>query len=173
MFSCKSYKFNFTVVKRLCTPHAAPFQRCKLFSHDSDLGSCIVQNSGTKCFWFFILKMERSDDKPMEEQLQALWEEQGEMTVGVPQGVRDLLNSAFAQVPVLSFPKLPYGKGIINYPPPSLTLCSPNLQLKAYNKKFRMQVLMKNCCQITPQITQSWEFFRSPTDVKNDLGTCL
>ncbi|CAK9197873.1 unnamed protein product [Sphagnum jensenii] len=51
-----------------------------------------------------------SDDKPMEEQLQALWEEQGEMIVGVPQGVRDLLNSAFAQVPVLSFPKLPYGK---------------------------------------------------------------
>ncbi|CAM6014128.1 unnamed protein product [Sphagnum balticum] len=54
--------------------------------------------------------MGRSDDKPMEEQLQALWEEQGEMIVGVPQGVRDLLNSAFAQVPVLSFPKLPYGK---------------------------------------------------------------
>jgi hypothetical protein len=61
--------------------------------------------------------MGRSDEKPMEEQLQALWEEQGEMIVGVPQGVRDLLNSAFAQVPVLSFPKLPYGKGIINYSP--------------------------------------------------------
>ncbi|KAH9548900.1 hypothetical protein CY35_11G111500 [Sphagnum magellanicum] len=54
--------------------------------------------------------MGRSDDKPMEEQLQALWEEQGEMIVGVPQGVRDLLNSAFAQVPVLSFPKVPNGK---------------------------------------------------------------
>lgn len=53
----------------------------------------------------------------MEEQLQALWEEQGETIVGVPEGVRDLLNSAFAQVPVLSFPKLPYGKGIINYYP--------------------------------------------------------
>jgi hypothetical protein len=63
--------------------------------------------------------MGRSDDKPMEEQLQALWEEQGEMIVGVPQGVRDLLNSAFAQVPVLSFPKVPNGKGYNQlFPPP-------------------------------------------------------
>jgi hypothetical protein len=34
-----------------------------------------------------------SSDKPMDEQLQELWEEQGEK-IGVPQGVRDLLNSA-------------------------------------------------------------------------------
>lgn len=45
----------------------------------------------------------------MDEQLQELWEEQGEK-IGVPQAVRDLLNSAFAKVPVSSFPKLPYGK---------------------------------------------------------------
>jgi hypothetical protein len=51
-----------------------------------------------------------SSDKPIDEQLQELWEEQGEK-IGVPQGVRDLLNSAFAKVPVSSFPKLPYGKG--------------------------------------------------------------
>ncbi|CAK9195329.1 unnamed protein product [Sphagnum troendelagicum] len=50
-----------------------------------------------------------SSDKPIDEQLQELWEEQGEKR-GVPQGVRDLLNSAFAKVPVSSFPKLPYGK---------------------------------------------------------------
>lgn len=51
-----------------------------------------------------------SGDKAIDEQLQELWEEQGEK-IGVPQGVRDLLNSAFAKVPVSSFPKLPYGKG--------------------------------------------------------------
>ncbi len=34
-----------------------------------------------------------SNDKPMDEQLQELWEEQGER-IGVPQGVHDLLNSA-------------------------------------------------------------------------------
>jgi hypothetical protein len=51
-----------------------------------------------------------SSDKAIDEQLQELWEEQGEK-IGVPQGVRDLLNSAFAKVPVSSFPKLPYGKG--------------------------------------------------------------
>jgi hypothetical protein len=34
-----------------------------------------------------------SSDKPMDEQLQELWEEQAKK-IGVPQGVRDLLNSA-------------------------------------------------------------------------------
>jgi hypothetical protein len=34
-----------------------------------------------------------SSDKPMDEQLQELWEKQGEK-IGVPQGVRDFLNSA-------------------------------------------------------------------------------
>ncbi len=51
-----------------------------------------------------------SSDKPIDEQLQELCEEQGEKR-GVPRGVRDVLNSAFAKVPVSSFPKLPYGKG--------------------------------------------------------------
>ncbi|CAK9257606.1 unnamed protein product [Sphagnum jensenii] len=50
-----------------------------------------------------------SSDKPIDEQLQELCEEQGEKR-GVPRGVRDVLNSAFAKVPVSSFPKLPYGK---------------------------------------------------------------
>ncbi|KAG0576205.1 hypothetical protein M758_5G061500 [Ceratodon purpureus] len=48
-------------------------------------------------------------DTSMEEQLQKLWEEQGD-NVGVPEEVRRLLNSAFAKVPVSSFPQLPCGK---------------------------------------------------------------
>lgn len=48
-------------------------------------------------------------DKSMEEQLRELWEEHGD-NPGVPQSVRDLLNSAFRKVPVSQFPKLP-GKG--------------------------------------------------------------
>jgi hypothetical protein len=57
-----------------------------------------------------------SSDKPMDEQLQHLWEEQGEK-IGVPQGVRDLLNSTLAKVPVSSFPKLPYGTGQLPFLP--------------------------------------------------------
>lgn len=50
------------------------------------------------------------NDNSMEQQLERLWEEQGE-NVGVPQKVRELLNAAFTKVPVSSFPKLPCGKG--------------------------------------------------------------
>jgi CBS domain-containing protein len=49
------------------------------------------------------------NDNTMEQQLERLWEEQGE-NVGVPQKVRELLNAAFTKVPVSSFPKLPCGK---------------------------------------------------------------
>ena len=51
------------------------------------------------------------NDTSMEEQLQRMWAEQGE-NVGVPEEVRKLLNSAFTNVPVSSFPKLACGKGM-------------------------------------------------------------
>ena len=50
-------------------------------------------------------------DVSTEEQLREFWENQGD-SVGVPEGVRELLNTAFSNVPVSSFPKLACGKGI-------------------------------------------------------------
>lgn len=55
-------------------------------------------------------------DVSTEEQLQEFWESQGD-SVGVPEGVRELLNTAFANVPISSFPKLACGKGIYQSSP--------------------------------------------------------
>jgi CBS domain-containing protein len=52
---------------------------------------------------------EANEEKPINQQLEELWTQNGEKR-GVPQGIRRLLNTAFTNVQVSSFPDLPSGK---------------------------------------------------------------
>jgi hypothetical protein len=56
---------------------------------------------------------EANEEKPINQQLEELWTLNGEKR-GVPQGIRRLLNTAFTNVQVSSFPDLPSGKGKVN-----------------------------------------------------------
>jgi hypothetical protein len=56
---------------------------------------------------------EANEEKPINQQLEELWTQNGEKR-GVPQGIRRLLNTAFTNVQVSSFPDLPSGKGKVN-----------------------------------------------------------
>ncbi|CAK9215786.1 unnamed protein product, partial [Sphagnum troendelagicum] len=52
---------------------------------------------------------EANEEKPINQQLEELWTQNGEKR-GVPQSIRRLLNTAFTNVQVSSFPDLPSGK---------------------------------------------------------------
>jgi hypothetical protein len=69
----------------------------------------VVWNSGE----WQRMAAEANEEKPINQQLEELWTQNGEKR-GVPQSIRRLLNTAFTNVQVSSFPDLPSGKGKVN-----------------------------------------------------------
>jgi hypothetical protein len=96
---------------------------------------------------------EANEEKPINQQLEELWTQNGEKR-GVPQSIRRLLNTAFTNVQVSSFPDLPSGKGKVN----------------EEMQSFLIPFLRDSCCLVLREGKSEEEFGICQTVLFNTFG---